>query len=42
MLREINKERKKAGAKPLSLFEPVNKTAQEKAIELDSSRNRIL
>lgn len=34
MLREINKERKKAGAKPLSLFEPVNKTAQEKAIDM--------
>lgn len=34
MLREINKERKKAGAKPLSLFEPMNKTAQEKAIDM--------
>lgn len=34
MLREINKERKKAGAKPLNLFETVNKTAQEKAIDM--------
>ena len=34
MLQQVNKERKAAGVKPLALYEPINKTAQEKAVDL--------
>lgn len=34
MLQKVNKERKAAGVKPLALYEPINKTSQEKAVDL--------